>query len=226
MKPCTIMAYALGDNKSDIRMLSIPLPKKNLYTREELLSFIAQAEKAKPIDYMDFDGTEKDIYVCRPESGEIIEIVPRKEFENRFEKGFAEIESDFLKFDLELKPFKIGKPIEAEIIGIGNPKYEQHSYEYAVANAYNACLLGRVFSREEFQLETKDNCRVKYEVRQGSSKYIDLTTLYVHPEKIEGKFCYQAYRTEPMNVINGDEVSQKIYRIKYDNVKMDYAVEQ
>ena len=214
-KPCVMMAYALGNHLRDIRMLSIPLPKKKLFTREDVLSFIAKTEKVKTVQYLEYDGKEKDIYVCRPDHGEIIEVAPRNQRVNRFEEGFAEIQSDFLKFDLRMEPFKIGRPVKAEIFSADRPAYGQDSYEYALVNAYNACLLGKAFSRPEFHLETGDNCRVKCEVRQITARYVDLNTLYVKPEKREGQTIVQYYLTEPINVIDGEENSLKIYRIQY-----------
>ena len=221
-RPCVRIAYAMGNTEGDIHMVSVPLPKKKLFTREELLAIVARIEKAKTVQYLDYDGKEKDIYVCRPEHGEIIEIVPRNLRDNRFEEGFAEIQSDILSFGLKTGPIKIGKRIEAEIIE--DLEYTRDSYEYALSNAYNACLLGRVFSRPEFQLETEDNRRVKYEVRLLTYKYVDFSTLYVRPEKMVGRDMVLSYLTEPINVIDGDDMSQKIYRICYMKRDMDYFI--
>lgn len=223
-KPCVMIAYAIGNTENDIRMLSVPLPKKTLYTREELLACIAKAENARTVQYLDFDGEDKDIYVCRPEQGEVLEIVPRDDFMNRFEAGFAEIQSDFLKFGVEMNSFKIGRKIEARIFDTETPEYERDSYEYALINAYNACLLGRVFSESEFQLETVDHQRVKREVKQMAAKGVDEVTLYVKPEKQEGQDVVLSYLTEPINVIDGDDKSLKIYRISYWKHIKDYSI--
>ena len=101
-------------------MVSVPLPKKKLFTREELLAIVARIEKAKTVQYLDYDGKEKDIYVCRPEHGEIIEIVPRNLRDNRFEEGFAEIQSDILSFGLKTGTIKIGKESKRRSSRISN----------------------------------------------------------------------------------------------------------
>ena len=67
---CIVIAYAKGDTTEDIRFTAIKLPKKNQYEREDFLSAIRHAENVKNLAYVDFDGKDKDIYVCRQRDGE------------------------------------------------------------------------------------------------------------------------------------------------------------
>jgi hypothetical protein len=190
-KSCIVIAYAIGGG-DDIRYTAIKLPKKQTYKRDDFLSAICQVEKVTQLTYVDFDGKDKDIYVCRAKEGEVFDFVERDNLKNSFGEGFAEIESSQLRFATtateavvdEKNAFEVAYNIEAS-------KYEKDSLQYAVINAYNACLLGRIFSLEEFQLETADRERVKYEIRAVSAKYIDLQTLYIKPEIIEGEDIYQ-----------------------------------
>lgn len=224
LKPCVIVAYSTGHTAEDIRLFSMKLPQKELYTRESFLNAIAKLEKAKSVSYPDYDNTDKDIYVCRPSVGETFEIVPRDDQNSRFVNGFAEIESDTIKFEPELQPFKPGKKLECTFRYRSDPTYTKNSYEYAAVNAYNACLLGRLLSADEFHLETGDGTRTKYEVRKVTSKYVDLTTLYIRSFKNTEDGVVEYYVTEPLLEINGDDMSHKTYQIIYKNVLKDYSI--
>ena len=211
-----MIAYSKSEMKNDISFVAIGLSKKKTYTREDFLAAIRIAEGVKTITYVDFDGTDKDIYICRAAEGEVYDFVQRDDIQNRYVCGFAEVEASNLKFSAEVDKIKTGVRLEIPVaFNNDGVEYEQNGLNYAVVNAYNACLLGKILSKDEFQLETGDRTRVKYEIRAHSAKYVDLSTLYIHPEKNEGDNFVSSYLTEPLNVIDGDEMSSKIYRIIY-----------
>lgn len=222
--PCLVVAYSAGRTLENVRLLTMKLPKKELYTREDILSAIASAERVRSVSYPDYNNEAKDIYVCRPSVGESYDVFPRDERKNRFEAGFAEIESDFIKFGLDPLTVKIGKRLDCRFFYRPSVEYERDSYEFAAVNAYNACLLGRLFSRDEFHLETGDGTRAKYEVRTVTSKYVDLSTLYVKPIKTSEDGVVEYYVTEPILEIDGDDMSRKTYKIIYVNAIKDYSV--
>lgn len=223
-KTCIILAYAVGHDASDIRFTAMPLPKKELYTRADFLAAICKVEKVRYVSYKEYNGTEKDIYICRPATGEVVDFVARDEIQDRFTEGFSEIESDFLRFGLPTPRIKIGKRLEADISYQPKPSYERDSYEYAVTNAYSACLLGRLFSQDDFRLESEENKRVKYEVRSTHSKYASSDTLYIRPIKQDPDSPVRDYETEPFTVIDGVDRTQKIYKITYRTTLKDYLL--
>ena len=61
-----IVAYSKGKSNEDIRFTTIKTPKKALYTRQDFIDAIRSAEGVRNVTYVDYDGTDKDIYVCRP----------------------------------------------------------------------------------------------------------------------------------------------------------------
>ena len=220
-----ILAYAKGDSAGDICFTAMPLPKKKLYTRSDFLSAICQAENVKNITYVDFDGKDKDIYVCRAKDGNVYDFVERDERENKFSRDFAEIEASCLDFSTEPVSVKHYKPLEVSVrYDRSTPEYPENGIQYAITNAFNACLLGRLFTMEEFQLETGDGERVKYEVRSVPAKYIDLNTLYIKPEVFIGEKRVSTYVTEEMKVIDGVETSTKIYKLAYRPSANDYYI--
>ena len=224
-KSSIVIAYAVGDLAEDIRFTAIKLPKKNLYRREDILSAICHAENSKDITYVDFDGKDKDIYVCCARTAEAYYFVERDKVRNRFVDGFAEIEAFNLNFETNVTEIKQDISLDIEVTyNIEPALYEKNSVQYAIVNAYNACLLGRAFSRPEFQLETGEEERAKIEIRGVPSRFIDLSTLYIKPEMIEGEKIVSSYITEPINVINGEEMSTKIYRLSYKKSLNDYII--
>lgn len=223
-KSCIVVAYLLTDNADDVKFIALKLPKKTL-TRNDVLTAIKRVEGGKAITYVDFDGKDKDIYVCRSKDGEVYDFVERDDMKNRYVDGFAEIESGLLKFSTNATDFKYDDKIDAKVTFRPEvEKYERDTFCYAIINAYNACLLGKVFSRSEFQLETGDGERAKIEVRTISAKYVDLSIIYVKPEIIEGENVINSYLTEPVNVIDGYDMSQRSYRLVYRRSMNDYVI--
>ena len=213
---CIIIAYAKGDTIEDIRFTAVKLPKKETYQREDFLSAICHAENVKGLSYVDFDGKDKDIYICRPNEGDVFDFVGRDDIRNRYVDGFAEVEASHLNFTTDTVQVKPGKLLDITVsYSTDGIEFSQNSLQYAIINAFNACLLGRILSREEFHLETGDGSRVKYEIRSVSAKYVDLSTLYIKPEINEGVRFVSSYVTEPMNIINGDEITTRVYRFSY-----------
>ena len=225
-KSSIIIAYAVGEGTSDIRFTAIRLPKKQLYGTDDFLSAICKAEKVKNITYCDFDGTDKDIYVCRNKDGNVYDYVERDHKTNKYGVGFAEIETSTLKFETNVTEIEDTETVlDIKVThNIAAAEADPASLQYAVVNAYNACLLGIMFSHEEFQLETGEGKRVKIEVRSTPSRYIDLSTLYVKPEIIEGDKFVNTYVTEPINVINGRDMSTRVYRLAYRKSQESYYI--
>lgn len=221
---CVVVAYAIGNSSSDLRYLTINLPTKVVYERGDILSAIARAEKVRSVTYLDFDGRDKDIYVCRPVDGVVTDVVPYDDIEKHFSPGFAEIEMDLLPFQVRYEKIKKNKPAAFEFSFVKNCEYDQGSFEYAVINAYNACLLGRVFSRTEFQLETEGHSRVKYEVSSTVSQYVDMTALTIKPIKFGDNGVIDHYETDSVWVIDGKNKVQKAYRIHYRPGIGDYEI--
>lgn len=219
--PLCFIAYLSGVGQAGF--VAIPFNAKLLYEREDFLSAIATAENVKHVTYVDEENRPKDVYVCRAASGRIVDIVERDERENRYIDGFAEVMASRVKFNTQkidsVKPFT---KLSATVIPAISSAYAENSYEYAIINAYNAALLGRVFEREELLLETKSGSRVKIEVRNSSSKFVDDKTLFVKPVLTESENTVDYYLTEEFNYIDGDEVSHRAYKIIYSNRFNDY----
>lgn len=210
-----IIAYSLGENNGDVKFTAVRLPKKTM-VREDFLNAIIAAEGVREATYVDYDGKDKDIYVCRPKDGEVYDFVARDNVTNRYTEGFAEVEASNLKFATDPITVKYGERLDISVnYSASSQNYAVNGINFAVVNAFNACLLGRLFLRDEFQLETGDFKRAKIEVRTYSAKYVDLSTLYIRPEILEGDDFVSAYLTEPVNVIDGDEMITKVYRIAY-----------
>jgi hypothetical protein len=222
---CVFVAYTLEAEGGSVRIIPIKLQTKKEYSRDDILSAIADAESAKRVTYVDFNGTDKDIYVCRPCEGKIFDIVKRDAEENRFVDGFAEIEASHLKFSTpKIESVKLGVPFVAEVEFDLGAAYEADGYEYALINAYNACLLGRAFSRHELQLETKHGQRAKYEVRSViSSKYVDASTIYIKPVYAPNGVISH-YLTEQIGIIDGESESHRSYKISYTRMTKDYNI--
>lgn len=224
---CIVIAYAKSDAPEDIRFTAIKLPKKGLYVREDFLSAISHAENVKNLSYVDFDGKDKDIYVCRSAEGEVYDFVERDNGSNRYGSGFAEIEASNLVFSTETTQVSIEKAMQIEITyNVNGSEYARDSVQFAIINAYNACLLGKMFSRNEFKLETGSGERVKIEVRAVSGKYVDLSTLYIRPDSNVGDSFVSSYVTEKMNVINGDDMITRAYKLSYRPVFKGYYIER
>lgn len=210
-----LVAYSKGSTLEDIHFTSLKMPK-HLCTREDLLNAVCAAEGVRSITYVDYDGTDKDIYICRPREGAVIDFVERDDVRNKFIDGFAELEASSLKFSCEPILLKPQKPFTAVVSYVPDgAEYPQNSLQFAIVNCYNACLLGRLFSEEEFRLETGENRRVKFEVRHFSAKCVDLSTLYIRPEIYEGDRFVSSYLTDPINVINGETMQTRAYRLAY-----------
>ena len=221
---CIIIAYLITDNVNDVKFIAIKPPKKSL-TRADVLSIISKIEDSKRVFYLDFDGKDKDIYVCREKSGDVYDFVERDLASNKYVDGFAEIESSLLPFVAEIPELKINQLLDAKVeYSVLSSDYESGSLQYAIVNAFNACLLGKVFSSEEYQLETGDGERIKIEVRSIRSKFVDLSTLYVKPETLIGERCVNSYLTETMNVINGYDMEKKTYRLSFKKTLNNYSV--
>ena len=226
--PCVIIAYSTGGGKDGIKFTSIGLPPKNkLYSEKDIFGAVMAVEKVKNITYTDSEGRPKDIYFCRSASGRITDVLER-DYEMRKYKGrVAEVLSSPLKFALDEElplPIKHGKNINVNIISATDCSYPEGSYEYAIINAFNACLLGNVFDNQALRLETKSGRRVRIEIRTESSDIVEDAILYVRPVTDDG--IVSGYVTEQFNYIDGTELSCRAYKITYKNRFNDYVLER
>lgn len=224
-EPCVMVVYA-KESCNDISCIKVDLlPKGRLHSRETLMDAIRAAEKVKNITYTDTQGRAKDIYFCRPSGGKITDVVERDYAANRYKGDISEIFSGQLKFlisNLSEMDFKSEKIFNLNIISATENLYSANTYEYAIVNAYNACLLGRLFEREELCLETRDKRRVKIVVRQEKTVYMEEDVLCIKPILWDDGVTIDHYLTEEFNYIDGQNASCRAYEIKYTNRLGDY----
>ncbi len=218
--PCVVIAYQTQDAETPFFVMT-PLQNKNHqpHTKESLLDAIRMAEEVHHITYVDPDGQAKNIYVCRAASGKITDVVERDYEAGCYVDGFSEIHAGNVKFRIteELEKIQYHNKLNLTLSGSADHPYEVDSYEYAIVNAFNACLLGKLFDKEELKLETRDRRRVRIQVSPEGSAYIDSMTLYIHPVWDESGVCIDHYETERFQYIDGENMSCRSYRIKYSN---------
>ena len=220
--PCAVVAYAAD---KQVSFVTLALPKKNkLYTYEDFLAAIAHAEGAARATYTDKKGRQRDIYFCRAESGAATDIVARDIEGNRFVGNFAQVLSGHPKFALEKDKrmdsnWKVGQPLCVPAIVANGNKYEVDCIEYAIVNAYNACLLGLVFAQPELDIETKDGRPAKFEVRTCATA--DSATLCIHPV-IGATGFIESYVTEEYDYYSGLDLLKLSYKIKYTDILNNY----
>lgn len=223
--PCVMVVYAT-DSSDDISCLMMDfLPKGKLHSRQTILDAIKSAEKVKNITYTDALGGPKDIYFCRPGSGKITDVVDRDYEKNRYNGDISEIFSGRLKFlisNIDELLFKSGKTFNLKIISANENLYEENTYEYAIVNAFNAFLLGKLFEREELCLETRDKQRVKIVVRTEKTEYMEEDVLCIKPILMDDGKTIDRYLTEEFNYIDGQTSSCRAYEIKYTNRLNNY----
>ena len=224
--PCIVVAYMSGDRNVSFVTMDLP-PKNKLYTNSDILAAIKSCEGVKNITYVDVTGRQKNIYFCRHNVGKITDVVERDYENNSFAAGMSEVYASKLRFAIDNSEginWKPGKKIDMKISGTLDSRYEDETYEYAAINAYNACLLGRVFEKEELQLETRDKKPVKFEVRTETSQYLDESVMYITPVFRESESVVDYYETEEFNYIDGDDVYTRKYKITYTNRLNDYNI--
>ena len=225
--PCIVVAYIASGEKA-VSYLTMDLPSKNkLYTRDDFLAAVKTAEGVKNVTYTGAAGNEKDVYFCRSHEGKIIDVVDRDYESGAFKEGFSEVHASKLKFSIDGGSFAPGKPLRKISLCISattESVYEKNTYEYAVINAYNACLLGKIFEREELQLETRDRKAIRFEVRTSSSRFLDESVMYVFPVFRGSEDVADYYETEEFNYIDGDDCYTKKYKIIYTNRLTDYNI--
>ena len=223
--PLVFCAYARSLSEPDVGFVATEFPVKKPLERDDILSAIARAENVSRVTYIDYASRPKDIFVCREQEGKISDIVERTR-RNEFVDGFAEIAAGRVRFGIAGDVAKI-KPYTALSFDVGTvnaQKYGQGRYEYAIVNAFNACLLGRLFSSHpEFELETKDCRRVRIEVRLTVSE-TDGSRLYVKPDVVDSDGYESAYLTEEFNFVDGASVVRRQYKIVYTNRLNDYYI--
>lgn len=210
-----VIAYKTSQGVSFCFM---PVNREKKSTYEDFFTAIKKAEKVKHLTYGCEANGKKNIYLCRETEGKITDIVERNFIYNRFEEGFSEIAAGRIRFKLtelspELKPQVV---FNLNLTG-GNNEYEQESAEYAIVNAYNACLLGEVFDSEELNIETKYKRKVNVEVKEDTGAYVDENVLLVRPVITVAGGAVDYYETEKFYFIDGEDSSLCAYKIKYTN---------
>ena len=222
-KPCVVVAY---ESAKKISFIFMAMPTKGLYTYTDFLKAIALAEGVKNTTYVGYDGNPKAIYCCRAATGQITDVIARDYEHNRFVGLFSEIIQSNLPFSIVKGEYakKLGLKFEVEFSSQKESNYAENTYEYAIVNAYNACLLGRVFECEELQIETKSKKRAKIEVRNIVSKYIEQETLYIRPQFKETIAVIDAYETEEFTFIDGNNMFKVAYAIVYNRRLRNYLI--
>lgn len=216
-----VVAYA---REKEIFFLLLPLPAKNkFYLREDFLLAIAKAEGVDEAVFLDDESRPRDICVCRAEEGIIRDFVPRDE--ERFAEGFCEVLSGNVRFWIEGKAEgKLYEKFTCRITVNASAPYERDSLEYAVVNAYNACLLGKVYMSDELYLETRSGKRVRIEVRNNSSRRLEENILYLRAISRDSDGFIDYYLTEDFNYNDGDLLRPCKYQIRYSNRMNGYNI--
>jgi hypothetical protein len=220
-KPSKVaIAYRTSDG---VKFIFIKEPKAKA-TKDTFLSAIAEAEGVKNVTYVCCDGLPKDIYVCREDKGVVTDIVERDYAKNRFVDGFTEVFASQLRFAMETSVDlvkSIDQAFNATISLVSENDYVKGSYEYALINAYNACLLGCVFEREELQMETRGGQKVKFEFRKNNTAFLVSDTLFIYPQYRGLSECIDYYITEEFRYNDG-EMHKMAYKIIYASRLNDY----
>ena len=222
-----VIAYNLGDGVDSVKFVFVKPSVKAKADRSSLLGAIAKAENVKNVTYIGCDGLEKDIYVCREDKGRITDVIERDYEHNCYPQGYTEVLSSALKFSIEkgcdyVKA--LDKPMKLSISAGIDAGYAKNSYEYAVINAYNACLLGGVFEREELQIETRNGEKVKFEFRKTNTAFVVQDKLYIYPIFKGLSECVDYYETEEFRYIDGNDMQRLVYKIIYTNRVNNYNI--
>lgn len=219
-----VLAYCT-DKQEGITVTMIPFPKKKKYDYQDVLEEIKKTEGVKNVTYLYGDGQKKDIFVCRPASGEVFDIVERNFAENCFYDGFAEVTSSQLKFSFS---GELPNKIKFNHIYTFKPEnrqktMEENSLEYAINNACNACFLAKRFIDSELDMESKYKERIKIEVCECKSVYRE-NVLYLIPIQDGLDRFVECYRTEEFNFIDGTELSTRRYKVYYNSRFQNYEI--
>lgn len=223
-----VIAYKLGDDIDSVRFVFIKPPVKGKADRTTLLDAIAEAEDVRNVTYVGCDGLEKDIYVCREDKGRVTDVIERDYERNCYPQGYTEVFSSALKFSIKqgcdyAKTWDKSVKLEIAVDG-ADAGYEKDSYEYAVINAYNACLLGSVFESEELQIETRSGEKVKFEFRKSNTTFVVQDKLYIYPVYKGLSECIDYYVTEEFRYIDGTDAQKIVYKIIYTNRVNNYKI--
>lgn len=215
-KPLVFLAYKLGD--IGVRFTVLDCPPKKLFEKKELLEAVAEAEGVKALSYTYRAGRGKDIYVCRADGGRILDIVGRDYEHDVFEKEFCEILSSKLNFrikDYIKGDWKVGCAMRYDIgYDHGFEGYDADSEEYALVNAYNACLLGSAFGGEQFDLVTGGGERVRFEVRRSKPYCYDGGTLFFTPAPEDAQVV-NYYVSELFHDIDGERMLTRALKLQF-----------
>ena len=227
-KPSKVaIAYKTAEG---VKFIFMKEPTKTKATRETFLSAIADAEGVKHVTYVCCDGLPKDIYVCREDKGVVTDLVERDYVTNRFVDGFVEIFASALTFSIECSvdyAKSFGQPFTAEITSGAESRFAKDTYEYALLNAYNACLLGCILESEELQLETRSGEKVKFAFRKTNTAFLVQDTMFIYPVYKGLSEDIDYYVTEEFSYIDG-KIEKIKYKIFYTNRFRlnDYKIEK
>lgn len=212
-----IIAYSTAEDSSAVSFVATDFPKEGQYLEVvDFLTVIARAENVQTVKYVDDKNRLRDIYVCRETLGRVYDYVRRDDDENRFANGFSEICLDDVKFTVSNCNGKI-KPCQKLPFSVqvgAHEKYAEDSYEYAISNAYNACLLGIVFCDETFAMETRDGRRISIRVCKTLPSTVDTDVLFV-ARTLDSEGFVSQYTTEEFSYIDGERQANRKYALKY-----------
>lgn len=222
-----IIAYKAGMAKNEFGYIVVPPPKNGIFKYASILEIIKNAERVNSVYYKYSSGTDKPIYVLRGTCGKVIDIVERDSIHNRYVGNFSEIAMTGLKLSIEGIENKQAKNVKrlCRIKSLKND-YKEGTFEYALVNACNACMLGNLFDGKDFDFITYTGEKVKIEIRSKQSECTDDDVLSVTPAMDQYGYCSGIYVTEPFEYIDGKSRTRYGYNIVYDSLANCYLAER
>lgn len=221
-----VVAYSTANAERSVYFVVMNCQLSKPCVADDFLGAIARAEGVKNVVYSDDKGRRKDVFLCREQAGKVFDIAKRDANTNSYEDGIAEIAVGFPRFGVSvgLDRVKSYTKLDIDVNTVNIAKYARNSMENAVVNAYNACLLGRAFGKEELTLETKEKRKVKIEVRTVTPYAVNGNVLYVKPVSLDSDGYIDYYLSEEFNFIDGEKAVRRQYKIVYADRLRDYYV--
>lgn len=222
-----VIVYKAGGAKNEFRYIITGLPKNGTFRYETVLEIIRNTERVDSVYYKDGAGRAKPVYVLRSTEGKVFDIVERDFVRGRFTGNFSEIAMTGLRIGLESTDAKQPKNtvLSCKIKPTKNDCAE-NSLGYALLNACNACMLGKVFDSREFDVVTYDGDKAKLEVRLSNAVSNDEDLICVSPVLDNNGCCTGVYATERFECIDGKSRIKYAYAIIYDALNSCYRAER
>lgn len=225
-KPYVMVVYTV--NGRDLpSFVALPLPaKQHPYARNDFLKGIGRAEKTSHVTYTDAEGRQRDICLVRPQEGTVVDVASRDSASNKFKEGFAEVAAVRPPVSVQELPAALSPYCRAELkIEVRGCTEKEGSYAYALANAYNACVLGRLFA-EKIELCDAKGAPVKMEIRTAKAADGDESVLYFTPN-LNGDGEVNYYQSEDFSFIDGrPALVLQYYKVTFNTLLGYYTIEK